>query len=132
MKIRSFAAFGLTWLTVTAFGRPVAADAIDYRFEPTIADVVSRQGATLTFLLVHVPTAKAVPNAVISRTRLDMSPDDMAAMTAKHELLPETEPGIYRIKADLKMAGGWALKLMAKVQGEPDTIIGTVKFTAKD
>ena len=56
----------------------------------------------------------------------------MAAMTAKHELLPETEPGIYRISADLKMAGGWALKLMAKIQGEPDTIIGTVKFTAKD
>jgi hypothetical protein len=38
---------------------------------------------------------------------------------------------VYAFQTNLVMAGGWALKLMAKVQGEPDTIEGTVVFTAK-
>jgi hypothetical protein len=46
--------------------------------------------------------------------------------------LPETEPGVYRFKADLTMAGAWALQLVAKVQGEAETIAGTVNFKANE
>ena len=54
-------------------------------------------------------------------------------MEAKHTAAePAGEPGVYRFNADLTMAGGWALKLMAKVQGEPETIEGTVVFKAKN
>ena len=52
-------------------------------------------------------------------------------MTAPVEPMPSTEPGVYRFKADLTMAGQWALKLMAKVQGEKETVQGTVVFRAK-
>ena len=65
------------------------------------------------------------------RTRLDMAPDGMETMTAAHEPMPESDPGVYRFKADLTMAGQWALKLMAKVPGEPDTVQSTVVFKAK-
>ncbi len=45
--------------------------------------------------------------------------------------MPATEPGVYKFKADLSMAGGWALKLMAKVPAESETVEGTVIFQAK-
>ncbi len=104
----------------------------DYKFEPVSAEVRNGAGAELSVRLVHKPTGKPVEGAVLFRTRLDMSPDSMGEMTAKHEAVPSTEPGVYRFKADLTMAGGWALKIMAKVPGEAETVQGTVVFQAKD
>jgi len=119
-------------LATAALHISAQAGAADYKFEAVAAEVRGGGGATLAVRLVHKATGKPVPGAIVFRTRLDMSPDDMAAMTAKHEPLPESEPGVYRFKADLTMAGGWALKLMAKVQGESETITGTVHFNAKE
>jgi YtkA-like len=132
MIIRPFLIAALTGLAIISVHGPANAGANDYRFEPVGTDVRSGDGAILAVKLVHLPTGKPVSGAVVFRTRLDMSPDGMAAMTTKHELLPETEPGIYRFKANLTMAGGWALTLMAKVQGEAETVIGTAVFTAKE
>ena len=111
---------------------PALAGPNDYAFEPVSVDVRNGKGSELAVRIVHKPTGKAVVGAVVFRTRLDMSPDKMETMTAKHEALPSTEPGVYRFKADLTMEGGWALKLMAKIQGETDTVAGTVVFKAKD
>ena len=36
--------------------------------------------------------------------------------------MPGVEPGTYRFKATLNMAGGWQLSLGAKVQGETGTV----------
>ncbi len=107
------------------------AGADDYAFEPVAVDVRNGPGSDLAVRLVHKPSGKPVEKAVVFRTRLDMAPDGMEAMTAAHEPMPESEPGVYRLKADLTMAGQWALKLMAKVQGEPETVHGTVVFKAK-
>ncbi len=111
---------------------PASAGPNDYAFEPVLGAVRNGKGSELAVRIVHKPTGKPVVGAVVFRTRLDMSPDSMEAMTAKHEALPSTEPGVYRFKADLTMAGGWALKLMAKIQGEADTVAGTVVFKVKD
>jgi len=43
-------------------------------------------------------------------------------MAAPLELMPSTEPGVYRFKTNLSMAGRWQLTLGAKVQGETGTI----------
>ena len=51
-----------------------------------------------------------------------MAPDGMPTMTAPLEQVPSTEPGIYRFKTNLTMAGGWRLSLGAKVQGETGTV----------
>jgi hypothetical protein len=106
--------------------------AADYAFEPLQANVKNGVGSELAVRLVHKPTGKPVPNAVLFRTRVDMGPDNMAEMTAQHQAVPATEPGVYRFKADLTMAGGWALRLMAKVPGEAETVQGIVQFQAKD
>jgi hypothetical protein len=103
----------------------------DYVFEPVAVEVRNAKNSELAVRLVHKPSGKPVEGAVIFRTRLDMSPDAMGEMTAKHAAQPSKEPGVYRFRADLTMAGGWALKLMAKVPGESETIESVVVFKAK-
>ncbi len=89
-------------------------------------------GSELAVRLIDKRTGKPVAGAVVFRTRLDMSPDSMGEMEAKHAPAASTDPGVYRFKADLTMAGGWALKLQAKVPGETETVEGSVVFQAKD
>lgn len=122
------AAAGLA-LTVAAL--PAFAGPTDYAFEPVKVEVKNGRGSELAVRIVHKPTGKPVEGAVLFRTRLDMSPDSMGEMTAKHTAQPSSEPGVYKFKADLTMAGGWAFKLMVKVPGETETVEGTVVFKAK-
>ena len=109
---------------VAAWQDPAIAAAKDYKFEPVNAEVRQGDGVTLAVRLLHSSTGKPVAGAIVFRTRLDMSPDDMMTMTAKHQSLPEVEPGVYRFKADLTMAGNWRFQIAAKVQGEPETVEG--------
>ena len=108
------------------------AGAADYEFQPVAVDVRNGAGSELAVRLVHKPTGKPVDGALLIRTRLDMSPDSMGEMTAKHTAMPGTEPGVYRFKADFTMASGWAFKVQAKVPGETETVEGTVVFKAKN
>lgn len=104
-------------------GGAVAA-ASDYEFRLTAPEVKQGSGAVIAVRLVHRPSGRAVPGAVIYATRLDMSPEGMPTMTMPLTPLPGGggEPGEYRFRADLVMAGGWALTLAAKVQGEEGTV----------
>lgn len=114
-----------------AFASSAFAGATDYEFQPVAAVVKNGAGSELAIRLVNKLTGKSVDGAVLFRTRLDMSPDSMGEMTAKHTAMPGSEPGVYRFKADFTMAGGWAFKVQAKVPGEAETVEGTVVFTAK-
>ena len=113
-----------TWVT------GAVADARDYEFRLVAPQFKQGDGAVIAVKLVHKPTGRAVPDAVIYATRLDMSPDNMATMTAPLEPLPSTEPGVYRFRTNLTMAGGWMLSLAAKVQGETGTIENKLVFKA--
>ncbi|MFG1261069.1 FixH family protein, partial [Xanthobacter flavus] len=98
------------------------ADITDYEFRLVQTDVKQGNGAIVTVRLVDKRSGKAVPDAVIFATRIDMAPDGMPTMAAPIEALPSTEQGVYRFKTNLMMAGGWQLSLGAKVQGETGTI----------
>ena len=130
MKTKTFTIAALGLATIISASAALAA-ATDYEFQPVTVDVKNGPGSELAVRLVHKPTGKPVDGALLIRTRLDMSPDSMAEMTAKHTATPGTDPGVYRFKADLTMAGGWAFKLQAKVPGETETIEGIVVFRAK-
>ncbi|MGU3541386.1 FixH family protein [Methylobacterium sp. A52T] len=111
-------------LTVTA-----RADIKDYQFQ--LVQQVAKVGeAVVSVRLVDKRTGKPVPDAVIFAKRLDMAPDSMEEMVTKLEQVPSTEPGIYRFKAKLSMAGGWRLSLGAKVQGEDGTVEDRLVFQA--
>jgi len=107
-----------------------AAAARDYVFETTTATVLQSTEAIISVRLLNKATGKPVTDAVIFQQRLDMSPENMAEMTGTVAPLPVSEPGIYRFKADLSMVGRWALKLAAKVPGEPETVRGEVVVAA--
>ena len=101
---------------------PSQAGVKDYRFE--LVDKIVKVGpdTPITVRLVDVRTGKPVSGAVIFATRLDMAPDGMAGMATG--IAPEagTEPGVYRFRAKVTMAGGWRLSLAAKIQGEEGTV----------
>ena len=110
---------------------PAWAGANDYAFEAVTSEVANGAGSILAVRLIHKPDGKPVDGAIVFRTRLDMSPEKMEGMTTDVVAESATEPGVYRFRGNLTMAGNWALKLMAKVQGEIETVSGAVIFTAK-
>lgn len=98
------------------------ADIADFEFRLVQADLKQGDGAIVSAQLVDKRTGKAVPDAVVFATRIDMAPDGMPTMTAPIEALLSTEPGIYRFKTNLTMEGRWQLSLGAKIQGETGTL----------
>ena len=97
------------------------ADIKDYEFQ-LVDQTVKKGDAVISVRLVHKPDGKPVPDAVIFATRLDMAPDGMQEMVTKVSPMPSAEPGVYKFKATLSMAGRWQLSLGAKVQGETGTV----------
>jgi YtkA-like len=117
---RAFQA-ALIVIAMTGSATLARADIKDYEFQ-LVEKTVKKGDAVISVRLVHKPDGKPVPNAVIFATRLDMAPDGMQEMATKIAPMPSTEPGVYKFKATVTMAGGWQLSLGAKVQGETGTI----------
>ena len=123
----------LAALLAAAFGfahAPAFAAANDYAFEAVAAEVKKGDDVVISLRLVHKPTGKPVPDAVIIRRRVDMAPDGMADMESPVTPAAASEPGVYAFKTDLPMAGRYQLSVAAKVQGEPETVIGKVVIKA--
>ncbi len=112
------ASTALALLGSTALSR---ADIKDYEFQ-LVQNEIKKGEAILSVRLVHKPDGKPVPDAVIFATRLDMAPEGMQEMNTTIAPMPSAEPGIYRFKADVSMAGNWRLSLGAKVQGETGAV----------
>jgi hypothetical protein len=117
---RAFQA-ALIGVAMTGSATLARADIKDYEFQ-LIDQTVKKGDAIIAVRLIHKPDGKPVPDAVIFATRLDMTPDGMQEMTTKIAPMPSTEPGVYKFKATVSMAGGWQLSLGAKVQGEAGTV----------
>ena len=106
------------------------AAASDYAFEPVQTELKKGDDVVVALRLVHKPSGKPVPDAVIVRTRVDMAPDGMAEMESQVTAVPASEPGAYAFKTDLPMAGRYQFSIAAKVQGERDTVVGKVILKA--
>jgi YtkA-like len=126
---RKFVLAGAALAVAASLTGAAFAGANDYAFEP-VATQVKQGEVTVSVRLVHKPTGKPVPDAVIVQTRIDMAPDGMATMASPIAPAPSPSPGVYAFKTDLTMAGRWLLSISAKVQGEPETVIGKVIFRA--
>jgi hypothetical protein len=102
----------------------------DYRFELVQAQPAGPGKTNVTVRLVHTPDSKPVAGAVHFETKSDMGPAGMPEMPGKVSALPADKPGLYRFQIETGMAGTWALNLGAKVQGEAETVRGSVTFDA--
>jgi hypothetical protein len=119
---------GAIFVAAVNFTSAALAGANDYAFEPVKAELKRGDDATVAVRLLHKPTGKPVTEAVIISTRIDMAPDGMANMASPLTALPSPEPGVYAFKTDLSMAGSWLFSIAAKVQGEPETVVGKITF----
>lgn len=131
LNARALAA-ALTVLVVADAAAPAFAGIADYKFEVVDKTTKVSPDTIISVRLVDTKTGKPVPDAVIFAQRLDMAPDGMEKMATKIAALPSTEPGVYRFKANVSMAGGWRLSLGAKVQGQEGTLEQKLVFKADD
>lgn len=106
------------------------AGAADYSFEPVSPELKKGENVVVALRLTHKSTGKPVADAVIVRTRVDMAPDGMGEMTSPVALVPSDKPGIYKLKTDLPMVGRYQVSVVAKVQGEAETVTGKVVVKA--
>ena len=110
---------GLAFLSASSLSR---ADVKDYEFQLVSKEVSAGPDKVIAVRLINKTTGKAVHDAAVFATRLDMAPDAMQEMTTKVTPMPGTEPGIYLFKAEFGMEGRWQLSLGAKIQGESGTV----------
>lgn len=131
-KVARSAALALVaLLTLTAFSGCSPSTSSKYEFSTATPEVSGNATALVDVRIVQQSSGKAVENAVIFDTRLDMSPDAMEGMTAPVTPEGSPEPGVYRFAIAPTMVGRWQLKLSAKIQGEPDTVTGSVIVTVR-
>ncbi|MDH4989168.1 FixH family protein [Aminobacter anthyllidis] len=102
----------------------------DFEFHLVESEIKQSNDAVVAVKLIDKRTGARVEQAVVFTTRMDMAPEGMEAMTTSVDVLPSNEPGIYRFKTNLTMAGGWRFSIAAKVQGEPDTVESRLEFKA--
>ena len=106
------------------------AGATDYEFQLVESTIKQGDGAVVAVRLLDKRSGQTVPDAVIFATRMDMAPDGMEMMATTVEAMPSDEPGLYRFKTNLTMAGGWQFSVAAKVQGESETVAGKLVLKA--
>lgn len=121
----------LIGIAITGSATLARADIKDYEFQLVDQAITAGPDKIITVRLINKASGKPVPDAVIFATRLDMAPDGMQEMATKVTPMPGTEPGTYRFKATLSMAGRWQLSLGAKVQGEHGTVENKLVLTAQ-
>ncbi|MFN8946346.1 MAG: FixH family protein [Alphaproteobacteria bacterium] len=102
-----------------------------YEFSAVSTDVPMEGEAVIDVRLTKNPGGTPVENAVFFEIRFDMSPDSMSEMSAQVAHPDSPVPGVYRFAVKPTMAGRWELKLGAKVQGEAETVRGSVVVTAR-
>jgi hypothetical protein len=112
------------------YADPVRAAASDYRFEMVGEPVRNNNQATITVRLIHVPTGRAVNDAVIFQTRLEMPMQGMGPMAGRLSPAQPDGQGQYRFSAEMAMAGEWRLSLAARVQGESEVVRATLTIRA--
>jgi hypothetical protein len=112
----------LIGVAVIGFATVSHAEVKDYEFQLVDPSVQVGPDRMIAVKLVNKSTGKPVADAVIFATRLDMAPDGMQEMATKIAPIPGGEPGTYRFKTNVSMAGHWQLSLGAKVQGETGTV----------
>lgn len=104
---------------------PALAKADDYRFELVGRAQPEAGRDIIQVRLVHVPDSKPIPDAVIFESTADMGPAGMAMMTAPVKAM-SAKRGVYSFDVEPGMTGTWAVHLAAKVQGESETVRGTI------
>jgi hypothetical protein len=113
----------------TALGDASFAATTGPHWEAVNAQVAAGKPIRLDVRLVGADGKPATGKITITQTRLDMGPDNMAAMTTPAQPVPSTQSGVTSFQAQLS-PGRWALNISANVAGISQPVTGQVVFTA--
>lgn len=128
-KLHIFALQTAFVIGTSIFTTPLFAAAADYQFTLVEATAAGPKATDVTVMLAHLPDSSAVSGAVIYKTKADMGPSGMAEMPGKtFKARVGTTSGTYVVRVETPMKGTWALTLLAKVQGESETVQSTLDF----
>lgn len=81
MQRKSMRAAAIGAALLAAMATTAVADIKDYEFQ-LVDKEVKRGEATIAVKLVHKPSGRVIPDAVIFAKRIDMGPEQMESMTA--------------------------------------------------
>ena len=127
MILRSTVAAAAVVATMNLTGNAFAG-ADNYVFEPVKSEIKSSNVATVAVRLVHKPTGKPVTDAESSRRASTCRPTAWPTWLRQSFRCPARTRRV-RLQAPLTMTGRWLLTISAKVQGEPETVLGKLTFT---
>ena len=125
ISVRSLAGAAALALCLASGGMRAHAQAAAYRFELVGTPRLVNGKDFVQLRLLHLADNRAVPDAVIFETSADMGPAGMATMTAPVQLMA-AQAGTYLLAVEPGMAGHWAIHVAAKVQGEAETVRGSI------
>ena len=91
MQRNSLRAAALGAALLAAMAGSALADIKDYEFQ-LVSKEVKKGDAVIAVKLVHKPSGRAIPDAVIFAKRIDMGPDGMEMMAAPIEAVSSTSP----------------------------------------
>jgi hypothetical protein len=128
MNIGKSAITGAAAAVLLTLSNALLAGANDYVFELVKSEIKSSNVGTIAVRLLHKPTERPVPDAVIVQTRIAMAHEGGAEMDAAFVPLGSPKPGVYAFRAPLTMVGNWFLSIAAKVPGEPEMVVGKITF----
>lgn len=113
-------------MAISSLVTPARAGAQDYRFELVGQPKAGQAGkAVIAVRLVRISDSKPVLDAVVFEMKADMGPAGMPTMTAPIKAAPGSA-GAYSFEVEPGMTGKWAITLAAKVQGEAETVRGSI------
>jgi hypothetical protein len=111
----------------------------DYQFEVLDQPATVSAHSEFNVKLTKTSTGQPVENAIITRSRLEMTmahsahkgPMPMSTkMGGETKVVGTPSPGVYRFMGDVSMPGTWKLDIVATVPGEAQPVEGTVTFKA--
>jgi len=119
--IAFLAALGWTTASLAASAGP--------HWEAVNPQVAAGKPVQLDVRLIGTDGKAIAGKVTVTQTRLDMGPDNMAAMTTATRPIPSSQAGITSFQAQLS-PGRWALNISANVAGLSQPVTGQVVFTA--
>ena len=121
--------FAVAFLATLGWTHPSLAASAGPHWEAVNPQVLAGKPVRLDVRLIGTDGKPVSGKVTVTQTRLDMGPDNMAAMTTAVRPVATTQAGVTSFQAELS-AGRWALNISANVAGLSQPVTGQVVFTA--
>jgi hypothetical protein len=128
MAARKFRIAGVMAMLV-AFAAPAAGQTPvpRYRFDAVGESTARGVGVTIQVRVKDL-NGRPISGVTFTDPRIDHAPEGAASASFPAFALPVHETGLYAFRTTIPVSGYWALRLQAKIPGEPQPVFASVTF----